>query len=99
MIEFYTAQTSNGQRAAIMLEECGIAYRLHALDLFNGEQQRDDFLRVNPAGQTPAILLYLAETTVCFLSVAPYRRAMAYQWLIQALSDTAVASMSIFLLS
>ena len=34
MIYFYTAQTSNGQRAAIMLEECQLAYRVHAFDLF-----------------------------------------------------------------
>ncbi len=118
MIEFYTAQTSNGQRVAIMLEECGVAYRLHALDLFGGEQQRDEYLRINPAGQIPAIvdpdgpggqpfalaqsgaiLLYLAEKTGRFLPADPYRRAIAYQWLMQTLSDVAAASMSIFLLS
>ena len=56
MIEFYTAPTSNGQRVGIMLEECAIPYRLHVLDLFKGEHRSDDFLRVNPAGQIPAIV-------------------------------------------
>ena len=39
MIEFYTAQSSNGQRAAITLEECELPYRLHKLDLMKGEQK------------------------------------------------------------
>lgn len=56
MIDFYTAQTSNGQRAAIMLEECQLAYRVHAFDLFKGEQQNGEFLKVNPAGQIPVIV-------------------------------------------
>jgi len=56
MIELYTAQTSNGHRAAIMLEECGLPYRVHRLDLFKGEQQHPDYLRLNPAGQIPTIV-------------------------------------------
>lgn len=118
MIEFYTAQTSNGQRVAIMLEECAIPYRLHALDLAAGDQRGSEFLRVNPAGQIPAILdpegpggqpfalaqsgailLYLAEKTGRFLPPDAHRRAVAYQWLMQALSDVACASGNIFQLS
>ena len=56
MIDFYTASSSNGQRAAIMLEECGLPYTLHKLDLFAGEQKKPEFLAINPAGAIPAIV-------------------------------------------
>lgn len=56
MIDLYTWQTSNGQRAAIMLEECGFPYRVHKVDLFKNEQQSPEFLKINPAGQIPAIV-------------------------------------------
>lgn len=117
MIDFYTAKSSNGQRAAIMLEECGLAYTLHPVDLLHGEQRASSFLRINPAGAIPAIvdhdgpggaplslaqsgaiLLYLAMKTGRFFPLDPARRAEAFQWLMQAMSDTAAASMTIFLL-
>ena len=56
MIDFYAWQTSNCQRALIMLEECGLAYRLHKVDLFKGEQQEPAFLQINPAGAVPALV-------------------------------------------
>ena len=56
MIDFYTANSSNGQRAAIMLEECALPYTLHKLDLFAGEQGKPEFLAVNPAGAIPVIV-------------------------------------------
>jgi GSH-dependent disulfide-bond oxidoreductase len=56
MIDFYTANSSNGQRAAIMLEECGLPYTLHKLDLFAGDQRKPGYLAVNPAGAIPAIV-------------------------------------------
>lgn len=56
MIELYTWQTSNGQRAAILLEECGYAYRVHKVDLMKGEQQSPEFLKLNPAGAIPVIV-------------------------------------------
>jgi GST-like protein len=56
MIDFYTANSSNGQRAAIMLEECGLPYTLHKLDLFAGDQRKPDYLAVNPAGAIPTIV-------------------------------------------
>jgi GST-like protein len=118
MIDFYTANSSNGQRVAIMLEECGLPYRLHRLDLIAGDQRKPEFLHINPAGAIPAIvdddapggaplalaqsgaiLLYLAEKTGRFLPSAPPRRAQALQWLMQATTDTAAASATIFLLS
>ena len=56
MIDLYAWQTSNCQRAAIMLEECGLAYRLHKVDLFKGEQQDPAFLRINPVGAVPVVV-------------------------------------------
>jgi len=56
MIDLYTWQTSNGQRAAIMLEECGFPYRVNKIDLFKNEQQSPQFLKINPEGEIPAIV-------------------------------------------
>ncbi|MGQ0663613.1 MAG: glutathione S-transferase family protein [Pseudomonadota bacterium] len=56
MIDLYTYPTSNGRRASIMLEECGLAYKTHKIDLAKGEQKAPEFLEVNPAGQIPAIV-------------------------------------------
>lgn len=56
MIELHTGNTSNGQRAAIILEECGLPYRVHKYDLFKGEQKTPEFLAINPAGAIPAIV-------------------------------------------
>ena len=38
MIDLYAWQTSNCQRVAILLEECGLPYRVRKVDLFKGEQ-------------------------------------------------------------
>ena len=118
MIDFYTANSSNGQRAAIMLEECGLAYTTHRLDLVAGEQRKPEYLEINPAGAIPAIvdrdgpggapftvtqsgaiLTYLAEKTGRFLPRDARRRAEAMQWVFQATTDTAAASMMMFVLS
>lgn len=56
MIELYTFSTSNGQRAAIILEECGLPYRVHKVDLTKDEQKTPEFLNINPAGAIPALV-------------------------------------------
>jgi len=56
MIDLYTFNTSNGHRASIILEECGLPYRVHKVDLAKGEQRAPDFLNINPAGAIPAIV-------------------------------------------
>ena len=56
MIDFYTAPTANGHRAAIALEESGLAYRVHKLNLQAGDQKKPEYLAINPAGVIPAIL-------------------------------------------
>ncbi len=56
MIDLYTAATPNGRKAVIMLEEIGLPYTLHALDLKKEEQHRPEYLAVNPNGKIPAIV-------------------------------------------
>jgi len=56
MIDLYAAGTSNGMRARIGLEECGLAYAFHPIDLTKGEQKSPSFLAMNPNGQIPVIV-------------------------------------------
>ena len=56
MIELYAAGTSNGMRARIILEECGLAYNFHPLDLARGEHKTPSYLAMNPNGQIPVIV-------------------------------------------
>ncbi|MBC7803900.1 MAG: glutathione S-transferase family protein [Candidatus Parcubacteria bacterium] len=56
MIDLYAAGTSNGMRARIALEECGLPYKLHAVDLAKGENRTPQFLAMNPNGQIPVIV-------------------------------------------
>jgi GST-like protein len=56
MIDLYAAATSNGMRARIALEECGLPYKLHPIDLTKGEQKTAAFLAMNPNGQIPVIV-------------------------------------------
>ena len=56
MIDLYTAGTANGHRAAIALEESGLAYRAHKLNLQAGDQRKPEYLKINPAGAIPAIV-------------------------------------------
>ena len=55
MIECFWAPTPNSRRVTMMLEECGIAYERHIIDLHAGEQESDWFLTLNPAGAVPVI--------------------------------------------
>ena len=56
MIDFHTAHTSNGQRVAIVLEECALPYRVHAVDIGAGEQFTPEFLAISPNNKIPAIV-------------------------------------------
>jgi GST-like protein len=56
MIDLYTFATGNGQRASVMLEACGLPYRVHRVDLRRGEQNAAEFRRINPAGAIPVIV-------------------------------------------
>lgn len=97
MIDLYTAATPNGQKASIMLEELGVPYTLHAIELSKQEQKRPEYLRINPNGRIPtivdrdagdfavfesgAILIYLAEKHNRFMPADAKGRSRVIQWL------------------
>ena len=97
MINLYTASTPNGWKASIMLEELGLTYSVHPVNLGAGEQKSAEYLALNPNGRIPvivdrsendfavfesgAILIYLAEKTGQLMPAAPKRRSQVLQWL------------------
>jgi GST-like protein len=57
MIELYTWSTPNGRKVSTMLEECGLAYNVHKIDIgTNAEQFTPEFLAISPNGKIPAIV-------------------------------------------
>ena len=56
MIDLWYAPTPNGWKISIMLEECGLPYRLRMMDLRAGDQAGEAFLAIGPAGKMPAIV-------------------------------------------
>lgn len=97
MIELYTAATPNGWKVSIALEEMGLPYNIHPIDLSKGEQKQEWYLKLNPNGRIPtiidrdnddfavfesgAILIYLAEKTGEFLPADAKSRSLVFQWL------------------
>jgi GSH-dependent disulfide-bond oxidoreductase len=56
MIDVYTWATPNGHKVHIMLEECGLAYAVHAVNIGAGDQFRPEFLAISPNNKIPAIV-------------------------------------------
>jgi GST-like protein len=56
MIDLYYAPTPNGWKISIMLEECGLPYRVRPMQLGRGDQHTPDFLKLNPNGRMPAMI-------------------------------------------
>ena len=56
MIELYTWKTSNGRKATIMLEECGLPYNLHPIDISKGDQFTPEYVAINPNSKIPAMI-------------------------------------------
>ncbi len=56
MIDLYTWTTPNGRKVSIMLEECGLPYRVHAIDLGDGQQLSEQFRAINPNQRIPAVV-------------------------------------------
>ena len=82
MIDLYTWTTPNGRKVSIMLEELGVPYKAHAIDISKDEQFAPEFLKIAPNNRIPAIvdhetgmsmmetgaiMLYLAEKYGRFL--------------------------------
>jgi GST-like protein len=96
MIDFYTWTTPNGRKVSIMLEELGLPYTTHAINIGEGEQMAPDFLKIAPNNKIPAIvdndndmtlmesgaiLMYLAEKTGKFLPTDADARWHTIEWL------------------
>jgi len=56
MIDLYTSATPNGWKASVTLEELGLPYEVHAIELSKGTQKEPWFRKINPNGRIPAIV-------------------------------------------
>ena len=96
MIDLYTFTTPNGRKASIMLEEVGLDYTVHTIDITKGEQFSPEFVKINPNSKIPAIvdrdadltvfesgaiLIYLAEKTGKLLATETKQRFQTIEWL------------------
>lgn len=102
MIDLYTSPTPNGWKVSVTLEELELPYQAHIVDLSKGEQNTQEFLRMNPNGRIPvivdrgeddltifesgAILIYLAEKSGRLLPTDKVKRLEALQWLMFQMS-------------
>lgn len=55
-LQLYSWPTPNGQKVHIMLEECGLAYEVHPIDIGRGAQFEAGFLRISPNNKIPALV-------------------------------------------
>ncbi|MCP1675979.1 GST-like protein [Natronocella acetinitrilica] len=96
MIDLWTWNTPNGRKVSILLEELGLPYQAHAVDITRDQQFEPDFLRISPNNRIPAIvdndtgmtlmesgaiMLYLAEKTGKFMPVDAEGRYRVIEWL------------------
>jgi GST-like protein len=56
MIDVYSWATPNGHKVHIMLEECGLPYRVHPINIGAGDQFKPEFLKISPNNKIPAIV-------------------------------------------
>jgi GST-like protein len=96
LIDLYTWTTPNGRKVSIMLEELGVDYNAHAIDITKGEQHAPEFLKIAPNNRIPAIvdhdtgiqmmetgaiMLYLAEKHSRFIPEGSAHRWATIEWL------------------
>ncbi len=96
MIDLYTWTTPNGRKVSIALEEMGLAYNVHSIDINKEEQFAPDFLKISPNNKIPAIvdrdndyalfesgaiLMYLAEKTGKLMPKDLASRYRVIEWL------------------
>lgn len=75
MIDLYTWTTPNGRKVSILLEELGVPYTTHAIDISKDEQFAPDFLKIAPNNRIPAIVdhetgIQMMETGAIMLYLA-----------------------------
>ena len=95
MIDLYTWTTPNGRKVSIALEELGLPYTVHAIDINKNEQFAPDFLKISPNNKIPAIvdrdgdyplfesgaiLMYLAEKTGKLMPKDTASRYRVIEW-------------------
>ncbi len=56
VIQLYSLATPNGQKASIALEETGLAYEAHTINILKGDQFNPEFIKINPNSKIPAII-------------------------------------------
>jgi GSH-dependent disulfide-bond oxidoreductase len=96
MIDLYTWGTPNGRKVSILLEELGLPYTVHSVNIGKDEQFAPNFLAIAPNNKIPAIvdhdtgvkqfesgaiMIYLAEKAGKFLPTDMAARADVMQWL------------------
>ena len=97
MIDLYTWTTPNGRKISIMLEELGVPYTAHAVNIDKGEHRTPEFEKISPNIRIPAIvdreaddfavfesgavMMYLAEKTGRFIGETAADKARVVQWL------------------
>ncbi|MDA7586816.1 glutathione S-transferase N-terminal domain-containing protein [Alphaproteobacteria bacterium] len=96
MIDFYTWTTPNGRKVSILLEELGVDYEVHSINITQGDQNSRAFLKISPNNKIPAIidrdngmslmesgaiLIYLAEKYGKFLPKDSIARTEVNEWL------------------
>ena len=96
MIDLYTWTTPNGRKASIALEELGLPYKAHAIDISKDEQFAPAFLKISPNNRIPAIvdndtglslfesgaiLIYLADKTGKLMPKDGEKRYRVMEWL------------------
>lgn len=55
-IQLYSLATPNGQKIGLALEEMGLPYEAHTIDIMKGDQFTEDFKKINPNSKIPAIV-------------------------------------------
>lgn len=96
MIDLYTWSTPNGRKVSIMLEEIGVPYTVHPVDIGKRQQHKKSFLKISPNNKIPAIvdretktsvfesgaiLIYLAEKTGKLMPSEGKKRLEVLEWL------------------
>ena len=96
VIDLYTWTTPNGRKISIALEELGLPYTVHAVDISKDEQFTPEFLKISPNNRIPAIvdrdngmslmksgaiLIYLADKTGKLLPKSGEARYRVIEWL------------------
>ena len=96
MIDLYTWTTPNGRKVSILLEELGLDYEVHPINIGQGDQKTPEYLKISPNNKIPAIverdtgfalmesgaiMLYLAEKHGRFIPTDPQKKARVVEWL------------------